>query len=202
VKGLFASVYVRDRWDWFTVCKQLAYPGHELAKEIALTIGDYRSAIANDDLAAQREHFSKLNELPVPDMLEHFVDLNVKGKHPIDENEFVYILWSQSKANEFFVGATTRSVEGSINFVRDRFPENAPYGVVGAYLVHDALEAREFLKPALEDLYAYRGLYRADLAEIRDRVEEVLEENKLLRTSPWDGSDSELDVADVQKALI
>jgi hypothetical protein len=192
VKGLFSRIYVRDRWDWFTVCKQLAYPGHDLSKEISLTLGNYRAAIISEDGDRQKLLFSKLIELPVPDMLEHFVDLNVNGKHPIDETEFAFILWSQSKANEYFVGSTTRTIDNTLKFARERFPENAPYGVVGAYLVDDAEEVRGILKAEMEDLYAYRGLYKGELVEIRERVEDVLQRHNQLRSSPWDGSDPEL----------
>jgi len=191
VKGLFSRIYVRDCWDWFTVCKQLAYPGHDLSKEISLTLGNYRSSIIKDDAEGQAHHFAKLLELPVPDMLEHFVELNVKGKHPIDEGGFAYILWSQSKANEYFVGATTRTIDNTLKFARERFPENAPYGVVGAYLVDDALEVREILKAEMDDMYAYRGLYKGELVEIRERVEDALQRHNQLRTSPWDGAEPE-----------
>ncbi|TLX15867.1 hypothetical protein [Rhizobium sp. MHM7A] len=193
VKGLFSRVYVRDCWDWFTVCRQLAYPGHDLSKEISLALGNYRAAILSDDAGRQAELFSKLSELPVPEMLEHFIDLNVKGKHLIDEAGFAFILWSQSKANEYFVGATTRTIDNTLKFVRERFPENAPYGVVGAYLVDDALEVRDLLKNEMEDLYAYRGLYRGELVDIRERVESVIQRHHQLRNSPWDGADPELE---------
>lgn len=202
VKGLFSRIYVRDCWDWFTVCKQLAYPGHDLSKEISLTLGNYRAAILGDDADRQAELFSKLSELPVPEMLEHFIDLNVKGKHPIDETEFAFILWSQSKANEYFVGATTRTIDNTLKFARERFPENAPYGVVGAYLVDDALEVRDILKNEMEDLYAYRGLYRGELVDIRERVEGVLQRHHQLRNSPWDGADPELEVTVEQEMAL
>jgi hypothetical protein len=192
VKGLFSRIYVRDCWDWFTVCKQLAYPGHDLSKEIALALNDYRKSIIADDKDRQAAAFAKLSELPVPEMLEHFVDLNVKGKHPIDEKEFAFILWSQSKANEYFVGATTQTIDKTLKFVRERFPENNAYGVVGAYLVDDALKVQEILKDELSDLYAYRGLYKGDLVEIRERVEDVLKLHNQLRHSPWDGSEPDL----------
>lgn len=193
VKGLFSRIYVRDCWDWYTVSKQLAYPGHDLSKEISLTLGNYRAAIIDGNTSRQAELFAKLTELPVPDMLEHFIDLNVKNKHPIDETGFAYILWSQSKANEYFVGTTTRTIDGTLKFARERFPDNAPYGVVGAYLVDDAEEARELLKEELEDMYAYRGLYKGDFTEIRERVEDLLQRTHQLRSSPWDGADPELE---------
>lgn len=191
VKGLFSRIYVRDCWDWFTVCKQLAYPGHDLSKEISHTIGNYRSAILADDKDRQVQNFNKLLELPVPEMLEHFVDLNVNGKHPIDEKEFAFILWSQKKANEYYIGATTGTIDQTLRFAKERFPNNGPYGVVGAYLVDDALAVREILKEEMSDLYSHQGLYKGSFTEIRERVEEILQNHNQLRHSPWDGADEE-----------
>lgn len=193
VKGLFSRVYVNDCYDWFTVSKMLAYPSHDLAKDIAMSLGRYRGALLAGNEDIMKAEYAALQEMPVADMLANYLDMAVHGKHPIDEKGFASILWSSDKPDHFFINATFHDVDEQLKFVQKRFPGNAPYGVLAAYLIEDAQEVNALLREGLEQHYSHQGLYSGDFAEIREQVEQILVSDKQYRLSPWHGSDPEVE---------
>ncbi len=190
VRGMFQNIFLRDARDWFTIARQLGFPSSSIARPISSTVRELANAVLSDNRSEASLACSRLRELPVPEMLEHYLDVTVRAKHPLDETDFAVMLWSESRPWEVWVGATPYKVDHAVKCLKHDYPDRSPYGVVGAYLVHDAEYVEKMLKSACTGLKPREpGFYKCSLEEARNVVEAALKQSGQLRLSPWHGDE-------------
>lgn len=192
VRGMFQHIYLRDSRDWFTMSRQLGFPSSAISRPISSTVRELGNAIVMEDKKKIAQACNRLRELPVPDMLDHYLDVTVNAKHPIDEKGFAFILWSESRPGDYWVGATPETFDEVFKTLKREYPDRSPYGVVGSYLVDHAKTAQTLLDSACGYFkQSEPGFYRASLDEVRSAVETVLKQNNQFLLSPWHGEEPE-----------
>lgn len=202
VRTMFHHIHLRDSRDWFTMTRQLAFPSSAIARPISASIRALSNAIVNDDRSAIAAACNRLRELPVPDMLEHYLDITVRAQHPIVEKDFAFVLWSESRPWELWIGATTETIDEVVKTLKRDYPDRSPYGVVGAYLVNSGDDAGELLRKACVGLKPREpGFYKCSIEESREVVEAVLNKSQQIRLSPWHGDEPEIEKEPESKAF-
>jgi len=185
IKGMFARIFVGDCYDWYTTSRLLGHPSAELSSQVAHRISDLRDAILRGDGTAFAENVNFLTDDFVDAMLDNYLDIAERAKHPVEEEGWAYILWSSKEPDALFIGAAGGYIEEVTYALRAPDPEGQPYGVLAAWLVHDAVDAYRSLAKRLAPYSLGGGFYRMDLGLAKHAVAETLSLSNNTVLSPW-----------------
>lgn len=185
VKGMFSRIAIGDTGDWYTTSRLLGHPSAELSMAMSKRLAFVRGAIKEGKHEIFDEVVPRIHADFIPEMLEHYLGMTVDARHPEMEDGWAYILWSSSERDALYIGAAGGSVEEVLGRLDRENPENDPYGVLGAWLVHEAGDAYQDIHKRLSDYALGGGFFRVDLGVAKKAVAEVLKETDNLSHSPW-----------------
>lgn len=189
VKGMFMAVSSGDQWDWFTTSRMLGFPSSDLSKSLSVRVHRLAHAISQQSDSYFDKCADFLRKNYAPEMLDNYLDVACRKQHPVEEEGWAYVLWSSSVPDEFFIGASGGKIDEVTRQLRVDYPDNDPYGVLGAWLVHDPVLAFNDIREKLGDHSLGCGFYRLELADAKKIVSSTLVGADNHPISPWHAGD-------------
>lgn len=193
VKGMFLAIVVGDQWDWFTTSRMLGFPSSDLSRQMSLRFHRMIDAIGVGSDSYFEKCVDYLKKNFAREMLGSYLDVACDSQHPVEEEGWAYILWSSSRPDELFIGANGGQIDEVTRQLRIDHPDSDPYGVMGAWLVHDPVAAFHDLRQKLGGAALGCGFYRMALGRAKEAVTQVLAHTDNYALSPWHVEDVECD---------
>lgn len=185
VKGMFLALVVGDQWDWFTTSRMLGFPSSDLSRQMSLRFHRMVHAVVTESDSYFEKCMEFLHKNYAREMLESYLDIACASQHPVEEEGWAYILWSSSAPDELYIGASGGQIDEVTRQLRIENPDKDPYGVLGAWLVHDPVEAYHDIRNRLSNHSLGCGFYRMDLDKAKAAVTETLTLTDNYALSPW-----------------
>lgn len=185
LKGMFFSLVTGDQWDWFTTARMLGFPSAELSRQISIRFHRMAQAVNDESDGYFEKCLKYLRQNHVGEMLDNYIDIACRSQHPIEEEGWAYILWSSSSPDELFIGASGGQIDEVTRQLRIDNPQKDPYGVLGAWLVHDPVKAYQDIRRQLSTNSLGCGYYRVDLGSAKEIVSSTLQLTDNYASSPW-----------------
>lgn len=185
VKGMFFALVTGDQWDWFTSARMLGFPSADLSRQISIRFHRMALAVAEQSDGYFEKCVNYLNKNHVGEMLENYLDIACRSQHPVEEEGWAYILWSSSTPDELFIGASGGQIDEVTRQLRLENPHKDPYGVLGAWLVHDPVAAFQDIRGRLTNNSLGCGFYRIELGKAKEIVNNILVMTDNYASSPW-----------------
>jgi hypothetical protein len=182
---LFGSVSSQGDAAWFVNSEMLGHPSPEVAGRMIGVISQLVGAIRG----GVRTRFAALAEAFKNDhgdqMLESYLDVNLRGEKPIVEEEWVYVLWSQSQNGILRIGATTGDLRTLVSETNRRVSSAVPTGILAAWPVHDADEAKVTVANTLRHYKAGESHYFIKPGDAKSLLESALKATDNFVLSPF-----------------
>lgn len=185
VKGMFLAVVVGDQWDWFTTSRMLGFPSSDLSRQMSLRFHRMVSAIENESDSYFEKCMEFLHKNFANEMLGAYLDIACDSQHPVEEEGWAYVLWSSSTPDELYIGASGGQIDEVTRQLRIENPDKDPYGVLGAWLVHDPVLAYHDIRRKFSNESLGCGFYRVDLGHAKEAVTDILSLTDNYALSPW-----------------
>jgi hypothetical protein len=194
LKGMFFALVTGDQWDWFTSARMLGFPSADLSRQISIRFHRMAQAVTDQSDGYYEKCLNYLNKNHVGEMLENYMDIACRSQHPVEEEGWAYILWSSSTPDELFIGSSGGQIDEVTRSLRNENPDKDPYGVLGAWLVHDPVRAFQDIREKLSGNSLGCGFYRIELGLAKEIVNSTLQMTDNYASSPWH-------VCDLQPAI-
>jgi hypothetical protein len=194
VKGMFSRIYVGDCYDWYTTSRFLGHPSGAISKVLSTQLAIMKGALREQSVEHFNSAIGRFSGEHGLEMLENYLDMTLRAAHPVMEEGWAYVLWSSSERDVVHMGAAGGEVEDVIKRLNAENPENHPYGVLAAWLVHDPVDAYNHIHKAFDGNAMGDGFFRVDFATARNRINDLLKESDNFALSPWHDYDPEIEV--------
>jgi hypothetical protein len=186
VRTMYRRVEEQRRNDWFTVAGQLGYPSTSFAGRICDGIGVLEDVLLKGlGEAAGKRAVAGINAEPVSDSLAGYLAENIDGAVREREEGWAYMLWSSSERDAVAMGGAGGTVFDVVARLNSENRGKAPYGVLAAWLVEDALEAHHLVRSVFDGAALGDGYFRVDVASAKRRLDRALTARGLAVDSPW-----------------
>ena len=185
VRDMFRAIHAGDTYDWFSTSRFLGHPSAELCKSLYLDLAALRGAIRSRDVVLFNRTIDHFVENYGYAMLENHLRMTVDHGHKVCEEGWAYILWTSSDRGVLHIGATSGEIDEVLRRLDRENPDQHPYGVLSAWLVHDAALADEDIHAEFRGYALDRGLFRVDLGHAKERISSLLHETDNFALSPW-----------------
>ena len=183
--SLFRSVSSQGDAAWFVNSEMLGHPSPELAARMIGYVNAIGKSIKTQQAQAFNAAIKAFNDDNGYEMLESYLDVAVRGRPPVLESQWAYILWSQGKNELLHIGSTIADPRSTAKELNVRGSSTYPYGVMAAWLVNDVASTAVDLEAALLPFKMSAGQYFIKLGDAKGLIERVLKDNGNFVLSPW-----------------
>jgi len=163
----------------------LGFPSSDLAKQMSIRV----HRMAHATVGQSESYFEKcvgyLKDNFAPEMFENYLDIACRNQHPVEEEGWAYVLWSSSAPDELFISASNGKLDEVARQLRVENPDNDPYGVLAAWLVHDPVQAYDDIDSHLAEHSLGGGFFDISLGDAKEALSNMLVSSDNHALSPW-----------------
>lgn len=185
VRDMFRRIHVGDSYDWFSTSRLMGHPSGEICKSLTLDLAALRGSVRAEDEVLFNRSIDQFSGDFGDAMLENYLRMTVEHGHLLREAGWAYILWSSSDRGTLHIGATSGEIEEVLRRLDSENPDQHPYGVLAAWLVHDPAQAFEDIHAEFRSSALRHGFFRVNLGNAKDRIRRLLIETDNFAPSPW-----------------
>ncbi|MCV9963891.1 hypothetical protein OIU34_18605 [Pararhizobium sp. BT-229] len=182
---LFGSVSSQGDASWFVNSEMLGHPSPEIAGGMIGILNKISWAIKEQKPGSFANAVEEFNKDHGDEMLDSYLDVALRGEQPIVESEWAYVLWSKNPNRLLRVGATAADLRTLANEMNRRVSSANPVGILAAWPVNDADDARITIANTLREYRAADGYYFVNLGVAKEIVEAGLKATDNFVLSPF-----------------
>lgn len=193
VRDIFFKVAEARAPDWFTLSCLLGNPSERFCQTTCEELRKLEQAAGKGDRRLWNEVYEFMKTEYVMEMLESYLDVTLRAKHPVVEKEWAFVLSSATEPDVAIVGATSETVDAVVAELARSHPEQAPFGITAAWLVHDSEAAAADIRARLHDHWIGEDQYRIEggVMNAKRIVDRILRQSDNTAMSPWHVEDDE-----------
>lgn len=189
VATMFNGAQAADKPNWLQHVMNLGYPSHLLARAVTQQLAVAQTAIVKDDALTLKGTLDFLHDEGVIEMLDHFIE-SARGAPQLKEVGFAYVAVAGDFVQRLAVGSSDQGIEEIVGGLNQQYPmREAPWGLVGLWLVHDVEQAQDSINDVIKKSGGpVSGSHEAicwRARKVQSKLEAALIASDNLILSPW-----------------